>query len=77
MQRAPRRGAVTIFHGRDIIYQSRARCGPDMQAMFDNVVHVFKNVPTCAFSKSIEPLVHKTFNDEWFRKELHVKEDLC
>ena len=49
----------------------------DMQAMFDNVVHVFKNVPTCAFSKSIEPLVHKTFNDEWFRKELHVKEDLC
>ena len=62
MQRAPRRGAVTIFHGRDIIYQSRAYCRPDMQAMFDDVAQYLEREPTGTFSLQVLTLTSTSKN---------------
>ena len=62
MQRAPRRGAVKIFYGRDIIYQSRARWGPDMQAMFDDVAQYLEREPTGTFSLQVLALTSTSKN---------------
>ena len=81
MQRAPRRGAVTIFHGRDIIYQSRAladqTCKPRSMMLHTILGEdgYWLQMLTRTFSQSKIQL-------EQFRKEqryinLHVREDLC